>query len=515
MMSGFRPFVIVAALAVVAAACGSSSPPPIVAQPATSTTTTTTAAPVLVEGETVSIEDLRVGMCSDTPDIDTARGQLSLVDCSEPHRYEVFAAVPGSAIVVGDDGFATAVQRTCEEVSLLETGVRTEGSLIGVVGFNPTGSDSAICVWEAPDQRTDFFARASLDLPPIQVSRNQLVGDSLFTVASDVAGGTTDQVIVLGRSSDGPDELEAVIWRSGNGGASFSEVSDSALARFGSTIVPEAVAPIGSGYLAIGTRYGELDPQPWAVVSNSTGTAWTPLNVPLGDGAGAELRFIITRDDGTIEIIGSVYDRRGLRRVAVWTWGGFSLGAAVPILDEEEFPGVNQFVDAAYVDQTGVTIQVSDLNAAGRSGWRSSEPGVWLAFDEVRNLQFSTVVVDDVTFAIRGGELSQQDEPGGGWTRVALPGHDGARPDVAAVATDDEQVLVVGTMASVQGETSAFWHRDLGGEFELIYFDVDQAGRNDEPLAAAAVDGGFVVVGSEDPDATGARVGLAWTIALP
>lgn len=514
-MSGFRSLVFVAALAVVATACGSSSAPPIIAQQATSTTTTTTEAPVVVEGETVSIEDLRVGMCSDTADIDTARGQLSLTECTQPHRYEVFAAVPGSAIVVGDEGFATAVQRTCEEVSLLETGVRAEGSLIGVIGFNPTGSDSAICVWEAPDQRTDFFARAALDLPPVQVSRSQLAGGSSFTVASDVAGETTDQVIVLGRTSDGPDELDAIVWRSGNGGASFSEINDSALSVSGNTIVPEMVAPIGSGYLAIGTRYGELDPQPWAVVSNSSGTAWTPLNVPLGGGAGAELRFIVTRDDGTVEIIGSVYDRRGLRRAAVWTWGGFSLSAAAPILDEEEFPGVNQFVEAAFVDSTGVTIQVSDLNAVGRSGWRSTEPGVWVAFDDVRNLQFSTVVVDDATFAIRGGELSQQDEPGGEWTRVDLPGHDGARPDAVAITTDGERVLVVGTMASVQGETSGFWQRDLGGEFELIYFDVDQAGRGDEPLAAAPVDGGFVVVGSEDPDNTGARVGLAWTIALP
>lgn len=514
-MSPTRLLAPLAALVVLAAACGSSSPPPIVAQATTSTTTTTTEAPTVVESETVSIEELRVGMCSDTADIDTARGQISLVDCAQPHRYEVFAAVPASAIVLGEDGFAAAVQRTCEEVSELETGVRADGALIGVIGFNPAGSDSAICVWEAPDQRTDFFARAPLDLPPVQVTRSQLAEESAFTVASHVAGDGADAVIVLGRASDGPDDLDAVLWRSGNGGASFAGVSDTALSVFGNTIVPEAIEPIGSGYLAIGTRYGEVDPQPWAVVSNATGTAWTPLNVPLGGRAGAELRFAVTRDDGTVEIIGAVYDRRGDRRTAVWTWGGFSLSAAEPILDEEEFPGVNEYVEAAFVDRLGVTIHVSGLDAPGQSGWRSAEPGVWTAFDDVPSLQGSTAVVADATFAMRGGALSRQDDPGGDWRRVELPGHDGARPDAIAVATDGEQVLVVGTMASVQGETSAFWLRDGGGEFELIYFDVDQAGRSDAPLAATPVDGGFVVVGSEDPDNTGGRVGLAWTIALP
>ncbi|MEO0492665.1 MAG: hypothetical protein AAF081_04535 [Actinomycetota bacterium] len=508
---------LIALIAVVAAACGGSSTPTIQAQASTTTTTTTIAAEE-AEREVVSITELSVGMCSDTADIDTARDQLTLVDCDRPHRYEVFAAVPGSAVVVGDDGLAAAVQEACELVSEAETGIRPQGSLIGVIGFSPPDSDGATCVWEAPDQRVDFFARAPLDLPAVQVNRTQLDGASTtsFAFVSDVAGDGDDVVVLLGQTDrTDPGGLDGIIWRSVNGGDSFAAVTDSSLQTRGTAEVPEAIEPIASGYLVIGTRYGDLDPQPWALVSDTVGQVWTPLAVPLDGNAGAELRFAVTRADGTVEVIGSVYDRRGLRRPVVWTWGGFSLSQPVPLVSPDDVPDANVFVEAAFVDSTGVTVYVSDLFANRRSGFRSSTPGAWSAFSDVPALQFTTVVVDDATFAIRGGELTRQETPGGGWDRVELPGHDGARPDPVAVATDGSGVLAIGALAAVEGTSSAFWYRPAGGEFELIYFDVDQAPRDDRPFAATAVAGGFLVVGSEDPEYDGLRAPVAWTIDGP
>ncbi|MEM8706658.1 MAG: hypothetical protein AAGE98_09390 [Actinomycetota bacterium] len=514
-----RPLLTGLAVALVAAACGGGSGEPLIqARPPTTTTTTTPDSAEDVERETVAIDGLVVGMCSDTEDIDVSGGLLTLTDCTEPHRYEVLALVPAGGITRADGTMTADAQETCEELFLLQTGVAASESLIEVIAFETSTTAGTTCVIEAPDQRTDFFARAEIDLPSVQVNRTQLDGPSTntFAITADVASDG-DSIIVLGRTDrTDPGGIDAIVWRSVNGGASFSAVSDTALRGAGTGEVPESVVTVDGGYVAIGTRYDAApDPQPWAVVTTGGGATWTQLAVPLAGNAGAELRAAITRADGTIEIVGSLYDRRGLRRPAIWTWGGLALSQPEPLVDEEAEPDANYFVESAFVDENGVTVQVTNLFANQRSAFFSATAGEWVAFSDVPALQMTTAAVADATFAIRGGALNQREPDGRAWERVELPGHDGAQPVPVAVTTDGVGVLAIGTMASVQGTTAAFWFRPPGGDFELIYFDVDQAVRADAPTAAAPVDSGFLVVGIEDPERDGAAAPVAWVVGSP
>lgn len=518
-MSRVRVLAASAVFATLATACAGGTGEPLVqARPATTTSTTTVAPDEPVERERVSIDDLDAGMCSDTDDIDTSGGFLTIIECSEPHRYEVFAVVAAAGITRTDGTVTSTAQETCEELFRLETGITAVGSLIQVIAFTSPTTGSAICLYEAPDQRVDFFARAPLEIRSIQVDRSQLDGPSTvdFAVATDVASDDST-IVVLGRTDrTDPDGLDAIVWRSINGGGSFAAVSATSFGGTGTGEVAESIVKIDSGYLAVGTRYDAApDPQPWAVIADGGGAAWLPLDVPLAGNAGAELRSAVTRPDGTVEVIGSLYDRRGLRRPAVWTWAGFALTPPTVLVDEIVEPDANYFVESAFADETGVTIQVTDLFANRRRGFFSETAGEWTTIGTIPTLQFTTATVTDATFAIRGGALNERSPGTQDWVRVELPGHDGAIPEPIAVTTDGAGVLAVGTMASVQGTTTAFWFRPPGGPFELIYFDVDQANRIDAPTAAAPVDGGFLVVGGEDPESDGAIAPVIWLVESP
>jgi len=136
--------------------CAPTAKPPAAAPSTEATTTTTMTEPAPPAARTANWYDLGIGDCLvDPPPVDPTVVTVTVVDCSSPHRAEVYLRAPMAV----NTAVADVVDRTCGRGLADYTGHTVDDGTYATTSLidsnqnrtssNPTPS-TVICVLEAP-----------------------------------------------------------------------------------------------------------------------------------------------------------------------------------------------------------------------------------------------------------------------------------------------------------------------------------------------------------------------------
>lgn len=144
-------------VALVSGCAPTAEPPtaPSTEAPASATTTTTTTEPAPPSARTANWYDLGIGDClADSPPVDPTIVTVTVVDCSSPHRAEVYLRAPMAV----NTAVADVVDRTCGQGLTEYTGHTVDDGTYATTylidsnqnrtSSNPTPS-TVICLLEA------------------------------------------------------------------------------------------------------------------------------------------------------------------------------------------------------------------------------------------------------------------------------------------------------------------------------------------------------------------------------
>lgn len=228
------------------------------------------------------------------------------------------------------------------------------------VGWVGDGAKSDAAVWREEDG--EWVRRPD----PVFESEHQ-------QWAFDLATGDSGMVVAGSESVWG--EVRTRLWFSPDG-ETWESVDGGPEGPFASTgpSSVDAVAAIGDGFVAVGSRTGEND-QDGAAWYSADGRTWEALETPTLGGPGRQALRTVAHDGDVVVAGGFMVDGNGQGQPVVWRsqngrdWGDPS--APLSLYDDDRSNAADLSVRSLSVDKGGIT-------AVGGSDWR---PHLWRSTD--------------------------------------------------------------------------------------------------------------------------------------